>query len=407
MNVCILTHTFPKHPEDPTAAFMHPLVMGIRKAGSHVTVLSPYHIDLQLHRFPYPVKTYKYIWPDRFHVLGYSQTLKQGTHFRISSWLLAPFLLFWGTTALLELTKREKFDVVSTHWIVPNGIIAAIVCGIRKIPFTVSLPGSDVYVAQKNALFSAVTRWAAERAAMVFADSPAYLRELKKTGAFVKRKEIISYPVDVSIIKPVKNTVVLRKKLGIARDSRIIVSVGRLIEKKGFQYGIRALPGIVKKFPKTRYIIVGDGDMHRALEKEAAEAGVKDSVHFVGNVSRHDLSEYYSIADVILVPSIKDSEGNIDDRPVALLEAMMCGRAVVASRLPGNAATVEHGISGILVSPKEPAALTEAVVKIFGSQELQRGLGREARRQVLERFRHTMIGKQYHNFFVKIITQKA
>lgn len=385
---------------------MHPLVLGMKAAGDDVTVLTPFHPDLDVPRFPYPIITYKYIWPDRLHVLGYSQTLRRGTHLRISSWLLAPLLLIQGVIALFRLTKNQKFDLISAHWIVPNGIIAAVVCAIRNIPFTVSLPGSDVYVAQKNALFSAVTRWAAERAAMVFADSPLYLQELEKTGAQVTQREVISYPVDISIIQPVKNTLSMRKRFGLAADARILVSVGRLIEKKGFRYAIQALPAIVKKFPKARYIIVGDGDMRYALKKEAVKAGVKEYVCFVGNVSRHDISAYYSLADVILVPSIKDHEGNIDDRPVVLLEAMTCGKAVVVSRLPGNAITVEHGKSGILVPPKKPEAIVNAVINILSSGQTQRGLGKEARRRVVEKFRHTTIGRQYHNFFSKIVTKQ-
>lgn len=404
MNVLILTHTFPKHPDDTTAAFMHPLVLGLKAMGDNVTVLTPFHPDLKPLSFPYNIVSYKYIWPDRFHVLGYSQTLRHGTHFRISSWILAPLLLIRGMIALLALTKKEKFDIVCAHWIVPNGIIAALVCTIRNIPFTITLPGSDVYVAQKNRLFSLLTRMAAQRAVIVCADSPQYLKELTKIHARPKKQMVIPYPVDLSTIYPSTDTTVLREKLSISADAQILVSVGRLIEKKGFLYAIRALPKILKRFPKVKFVIVGDGDMKAHLEREAVKLHVRQVVYFAGNIQREQIREYYSMADVIVVPSIKDSEGNIDDRPVALIEAMACSRAVVVSRLPGNAVTIEDGKSGILVPPKNSKAVARAVIKILKSRQLQHQLGREARRRVETKFSHVIIGKEYSKLFHSLLS---
>ncbi len=402
MNICLLTHTFPKYPDDTTAAFMHPLVLGMKAAGDNVTVLTPFHPELRPSSFPYPVVAYKYIWPDSLHMLGYSQTLRGGMHLRIVSYLLAPFLVIAGIMALTRLTKRRKFDVVSVHWVIPNGVIASVVCKLRHIPFMVTLPGSDVYIAQQNTFFSRITRWAVQDAARVCADSPQYLRELKKIGAQMQKPIVMPYPVDVSVIRMRSSTRSVKKALSITQDAPIIVSVGRLIEKKGFHYVIHALPQILRKFPKTRYIIVGDGDMRDTLEKEAIKAGVIDHIHFVGNITRQDIGGFYSLADVIVVPSIKDREGNIDDRPVALIEAMACGRAVVVSKLPGNANTVEHGKSGILVPPKDPQAIAGAVISLLESRRSRNRLGRQARRVVAQRFRHTVIGRAYHDLFVTV-----
>lgn len=403
MNVCILTHTFPKYPEDTTAAFMHPLVTGIQRAGNSVTVLTPYHHELKTKRFPYPIRTYRYIWPDNLHVLGYSQTLRHGTHLRISSWLLAPLLLIQGIIALLALTKKEKYDIVCAHWIVPNGIIAAVSCAIRKIPFTITLPGSDVYVAQKNALFAFLTRWAAERAAIVCADSPQYLKELTNIHAKPKKQTVIPYPVDLSTVFPSTQTIKLRKKLAISTQAHILVSVGRLIEKKGFQYVIRALPEIRKKFPTVTYVIVGDGDMREFLEREAVRLNVRQAIYFVGNIIRKEIHEYYSLADIIIVPSIKDREGNIDDRPVALIEAMACERAVIATGFPGNSLTIDQGISGILIPQKDTRAIATAVLRLLMDTEMRKRLGKSARKQVREKFQLSVIGRQYSQLFQKIV----
>ncbi len=407
MNICILTHTFPKYPDDVTAAFMHPLVMGIKNAGDEVTVLTPFHSELVPSSFPYPIISYKYIWPDRLHVLGYSQTLRQGAHLRLSSYLLIPFLVICGIITLLRLTKNKRYDLISAHWIIPNGIIAAVVSLIRNIPFTVTLPGSDVYVAQKNAIFSFLTRWAAERAAIVCADSPQYLTELGFTGAQAKRREVIPYPVDLQTVHATRDTQSLRKKLGISPTGLILVSVGRLVEKKGIIYALRAVPAILRHFPNAQYVIVGDGDMRDLLEGETRKLNIATHVHFVGNIGRGEISRYYSLADVIVVPSIKDHEGNIDDRPVALIESMACGKPVIATRFPGNTLSIDQGKSGMLIPQKNPQAIERAVLQLFHSPALRRRLGKEAQKRVKAKFSHTTIGKHYHKLFFFLTSHNA
>lgn len=406
MKILILTHTFPKYPSDSTAAFMHPLVIGLKAAGDEVTVLTPFHRELRPEAFSYPIITYKYIWPARFHVLGYSQTLHHGTHFRLSTWLLSPLLMFFCLIALWRLTRNHAYDIVSVHWIVPNGIIAALVCGFRKIPFTITLPGSDVYVAQKFIFFKIATRWAAQRASAVYSDSPQYFKELATTGATLKRRAIIPYPVDFSMIGTSGNWRKLRKKLGLDDRASIIVSVGRLIEKKGIHYMIRALPRVIKKIPNVHYIIVGDGDWRSQLEAEVDILHLRDRVHFVGNISRGEISNYYHLADVFVAPSIRDSRGNIDDRPVVIIEAMACARAVVATRFPGNALTIKNGITGILVPAKNTRAIQEAVVEFLRSPALRNRLGKQARQRVYQMFRHTVIGERYHTLFRTIILRR-
>ena len=405
MKILILTHTFPKYPRDSTAAFMHPLVMGLMAAGDDVTVLTPFHRELTPGAFPYPIVTYKYIWPEKFHVLGYSQTLHHGTHFRLSTWLLSPMIIFFCFIALLRLTRNHAYDIVSVHWIVPNGIIAALVLALRKIPFTVTLPGSDVYVAQKFTFFKIAAHWAAERASAVYSDSPQYFKELATTGASLKRKAIIPYPVDFSQMGNSNYLRGLRKKLGLDARARIVVSVGRLVEKKGIHYMIRALPQVLRKIPNTHYVIVGDGDWRDHLEAEIDASRVRDHVHFVGNISRDEIGKYYRLADVFVAPSIRDSRGNIDDRPVAIIEAMARSRAVVATRFPGNALTIDDQ-TGILVPQKKSAALASSVVKLLKLPTLRNRLGRNARRKVYKTFRHTVIGERYHTLFCGILARR-
>lgn len=404
MKICIVTHTFPKHLNDTTAAFMHPLVLGIASMGNEVVVLTPYHRELRTSDFPYKIVTYKYIWPDFLHVLGYSQTLKEGTIFRFYTYLLAPLLYFFGFFALLRILVKEKFDIISTHWILPNGFIAYLVSKFIKIPYTVSLAGSDVYVANKNFLFSFMARICAKKASAICADSPRYADELRRTGFSVNKVNIINYPVDTSKVKVSPQDVQnLRKKLELPKDAIILLAVGRLIYKKGFEYLLKALPTLVRKKGNIILLIVGDGDLRHRLEELTLKLGLKNHVRFVGSVQRGEIFSYYNLADVFVMPSIEDDYGNIDDRPVALLEALACGKAVVATNFPGNALSIKNSVSGFLVPQKDVKSLEFAITDLIESKRLRVRMGHKASQLANKNFGIKTIGEKYNAIFRSIV----
>lgn len=404
MRICIVTHTFPKNLNDTTAAFMHPLVLGLKSLGNEVVVLTPYHRELRTSDFPYKIVTYKYIWPDFLHVLGYSQTLKDGTILRFYTYLLAPLLYFFGFFALLRILAKEKFDIISCHWILPNGFIAYLASRFIKVPYTVSLAGSDVYIANKNFLFSFMARICARKASAICADSPRYADELRRTGVKLGKVNIINYPVNISKVKvSPKGIQNLRKKLELPKDAIILLAVGRLIYKKGFDYLLKALPTLVRKNRNIILLIVGDGDLRRRLEELTLKLGLENHVRFVGSVQRGEIFSYYNLADVFVMPSIEDDYGNIDDRPVALLEAIACGKPVIATNFPGNALSIKEGESGFLVPQKDVKSLEYAIISLIESKDLRISMGRKASELANKDFGIKTIGEKYSAIFRKFV----
>lgn len=407
MKICVLTHTFPKYKNDTTAAFMHPFVLGLIKNGNDVTVLTPFHPRLRIKEFPYKVITYKYIWPNSFHRLGYSQTLLEGTNFKLETYLLAPFLYFFGFLSLLNLLKKEHFDLVSTHWILPNGFIAYLVWLILKTPYTVSLAGSDVYLANKNIFFSFMARKAAQKAGLVSADSPQYIKELKKTGAKFKRAHVVPYPADTSLLHPNSSGVSeLKKNLQISERDVLLLAVGRLIHKKGFQYLLPAFQKVSQKKKNVFLVMVGDGDLKHNLEMLSLKLKIENNVRFVGNIERDKIGLFYNVADIFIMPSIKDEQGNIDDRPVALLEAIACGKPVVATNFPGNSLSIKDSVSGFLVPQKNIDAMSSAILRLIKSDSLRRSMSYEAKKIAREQFDMVEVGKKNTELFKSMIKNK-
>lgn len=407
MKICFLTHTFPKNKNDPTAAFLHALVIGMEKSGVSVIVLTPYHKALRPQDFPYKVVSYKYIWPKLFHTLGYASTLKRGLFLPFKAYIIAPFLFVFGTMKLIEVARREKIDVISSHWLLPSGLMAMVASRLMRIPYVVTLPGSDVYVAGMNSLFKKFAVFAASRAEAIIADSPVFLDKIIKLGVRPKKTEIVPYPVDIDKYRPNFSGVnILRKKLRFDSHNIIILAVGRLVEKKGFRYLIEAMRGIMRVSPQTRLLIIGDGDLREELESLSQKLKVKKYILFVGSVNRDKISSYYNVADIFVMPSISDEKGNIDDQPVALLEAMSCGLPIIATNFPGISLSVDDGVNGFLTAQKDVLAIKKAVVRLLRSQKLRKRMGRESRKIAISKFSIQKIGGKYNSIFKEILNER-
>jgi len=158
-----------------------------------------------------------------------------------------------------------------------------------------------------------------------------------------------------------------------------IVAVGRLVEKKGFDYLIRAVAQL--KFPFTLKI-VGDGRERERLEKLICGHGLNRQVTLLGARTHDDLPQQYAEAHVVVVPSILDRCGDRDGLPNVVLEAMACARPVVATKVGAIQSAVVDGRTGLLVAQKDSAAIAAALTALNGNTSLQHALGRNARRRV-------------------------
>lgn len=383
---------------------MHPFVEGLQKAGNEIVVLTPYHTDLKIKDFSYRIISYKYIWPYFLHRLGYSQTLTEGTKFKLETYLLAPFLYLFGCIALIRLLRKERFDIISAHWILPNGLIAYIASRFIKIPYTISLAGSDVYVANKNWLFSFMARLCANSASFICADSPQYIKELKKTGVRPNRLHVMPYPVDTSKLEVNSLGVFrFREKLRISKNAVVVLAVGRLIQKKGYRYLLEAFSNVVKNYKNVSLIIVGEGDLRKKLERIIADLYIEQFVRLVGNVERDKIVFYYNMADIFVMSSIKDEEGNIDDRPVALLEAIACGKPAIATNFPGNALSIKDSVSGFLVPEKNVSAMSSAILRLIKSDSLRKKMSRSAKKIAYEQFDMVQVGRKNTELFKSVL----
>ena len=172
----------------------------------------------------------------------------------------------------------------------------------------------------------------------------------------------------------------------VLRPMRRIVSIGRLVERKGVRTLIEALPLVL--LDDTELVVAGgpderelDGDPHvRLLRAAAADLGVADRVRFVGRVGRADVPALMRSADVVACVPWYEPFG------IVPLEAMACGVPVVGAAVGGLLDSVVDGVTGLLVPPRDPVATAAALNRVLGDENLRLRLGRAAAEHVATRF---------------------
>lgn len=405
MRICVLTHTFPRNTKDVSAAFMKEFSDGLSQNDNKVFVVTPFDKEFSRKGDVFKIYAYKYIWPDSLHTLGYSRTMEADVSLRKRVYLLLPFMLFFGAVKLFYVVKKEKIDVINVHWILPNGLIAFVVSKLTRVPYVVTLPGTDAYLAYRYKVFGLVAKIVAMGSSGIISNNSWHLKRILDLGVGSKPSAVISYPVDVSSFRPINRGLkALRLKYNIKQKNFVILAVGRLVYKKGFKYLIRAVSYLANKYPDIRLVIGGEGDLRGDLERLVERENVSDRVIFVGNIARDEIIYYYNIADVLVAPSIVDRSGNVDGGPVVVAESMACAKPQVLTDVLGMADIIHDGVNGFVVPQRDSEAIAKAVEKLIEFPILKRRqIGRANRVLVKAKLSTKSIGRRYTDFFKKYV----
>ena len=171
------------------------------------------------------------------------RTMEADVRMRRETYLMAPSFFAAGVAATLRWCRQNRPDVIHAHWLLPNGFFGAVASRQLGIPLVVSIPGSDALVAGQNPLFRAMTRFTLYQAGLITANSHT-LRDVavQELGADPAKFDLIIYGVDPNALRPdPTGTSEFRAGLGIPDDALLLLAVGRMVYKKGFDIALRAL----------------------------------------------------------------------------------------------------------------------------------------------------------------------
>ncbi|MEW6358168.1 MAG: glycosyltransferase [Planctomycetota bacterium] len=271
---------------------------------------------------------------------------------------------------LMALMRRLRPHVVHT-WLFTSdayGCAAALATGARVI--ISSRRSTDPW---KGFIHRLVDRAVGAFADAAIANSLAVQDACVRSGVAMQKIVLIRNGVDLNRFKPGKKD--LQGNLQIEGKRRVVGFAGRLVPEKGVSYLIEAIELVSRKLPDVLLLVAGEGDLRAGLE-----ARYHDSPHigFLGHMD--DMADFYRVLDVFALPSLWEG------LPNAVIEAMACGVAVVATDVGGTGEAVKDGETGLLVPPRSPRDLAEAMQRLLESPSECRRMGDRAREFVEREF---------------------
>jgi phosphatidyl-myo-inositol dimannoside synthase len=376
--VVMVTTSYPRFPGDSVGTFMEPIAKHVARRGHEVHIVAPWHPSITRGRAEDGVffHFFKYAPVAALNVFGYAAGLQADVKLKTAAWIAAPLAMSAGWFKAMRVAQKRRATVMHGHWVVPGGAMAA--AAMPTLPLVVSLHGSDVFVAERTPPARVVAQRVLARAGAVTACSQDLAERAIALGAPPDRTDVVPYGVDLARFKPAPELrAELRASLGMPRGAPLLVSAGRLVRKKGFEYLIDALPLLERQ--DTRLALAGDGDLAGELQARAAAARVADRIHFLGNLPQDAVGRWFGAADVAVVPSVRDDSGNVDGLPNTVLEALASGTPLVATPAGGIASVIEDGRTGALVPERDARALAAMIDVLLRDPARAAAIGAAAR----------------------------
>ncbi len=283
----------------------------------------------------------------------------------------------------LQLSLKHSFHSIHAGRVLPEGLVALMVARLTGHRCVVYAHGEEI-TTWLHGLKRTALKFVYRHADHVIANGSFTLGLLRNLGVKDERLHLINPGVDLAVFRPGLDSSNLRCSYGL-EGKRVILSIGRLSRRKGFDNVIRAMNLISREIADAHYVVVGIGEDDRYLKEIAASCGISDMVTFVGAAAEDELPLWYNLGELFVMPNRSvgnDSEGF----GMVFIEANACGRPVVAGRDGGTGDAVVDGVTGLRVYGDDVHEIASAVVKILSDPGLADRMGAAGLKRVREDF---------------------
>lgn len=293
--------------------------------------------------------------------------------------------MFWH---IWKVASKEKIKLIWVGDILPTGTVVYYLSKIFKLSYIVSCHGNDLLFAKKVPRKKKMAAKILTSAKYVSANSDYTKKIVQSFGVKEDKIKIVNPGIAV---KRASDSADLKVKYGL-RDKKVLLSIGRLVERKGFDKVIESLPSVWRKLPELVYVLIGRGEDEGRLKKLAR--GEERIIFINKEISEFDKWRWLSIADVFIMPS-RASSNDVEGFGIVYLEANILGKPVIAGRAGGAQEAVKDGVSGILVNPEDINDIKNAILKIFQDDKLREMISTRARQRAEEEFNWQVILEKF------------
>lgn len=314
-------------------------------------------------------------------------------------WLPLFFHVLW-------FLARKKVDVLHVGQVLPVGTVALVARRFFGTRYCVYMHGLDILNASRNTRKQKLVKRILRDADRVVCNSNA-TKSLVSSFGVPEEKIILLLPgctlIDVRADPALIER--LREKYGLG-NTRVILSIARIVERKGLKTAIDAFARIAARYPDTRYVIVGEGPERTALEAYAKETGLNDRIIFCGGVPDIELIHWYALCTIFLLVPTALTGSDMEGFGIVYLEANAFEKPVVASVTGGIEEAVFHERTGLLVPPDNARETANALQRLLDDPGLAYRLGHEGRNIVAHEGTWENRSRELRNWLLRLSAQK-
>jgi phosphatidylinositol alpha-1,6-mannosyltransferase len=297
------------------------------------------------------------------------------------AYYLAKFLLTQGRTPV----------VYATHWKV--GLVPALLAPLVGMKVLIGAHGMEV-LKETTSFRRRLIRLTYRRAHRGLAVSRYTRQALIRLGVPEEKVAWVPNGVDVEFFRPGEKSFTLIERHGL-KGKKVILTLARLVPRKGQDQVIRALPRVLQQVPNAVYLLAGKGGDEPRLRALAQSLGLADRVLFAGHVPAQLLADYYNLADIYIMVSREiEQGGDVEGFGITFLEAAACGLPAIGGRSGGIPDAIVEGQTGLLVDPEDTDQIAEAILRLLTEEPYARRLGCQGRQRVVETLQWSQVARR-------------
>ncbi len=391
----ITSSTFPRYSEDTTPSFIYDYSIELSKY-FEVIVLCPFASGSKSFENMEEIKVYRYKYlPFNPGTLAYNGGIGPRLKQNPLNYLQVPFFLFFQLLNIIKLVKKHDIKIIHAHWVIPQGLLAVIykLFFNKKIKILTTAHGADIY-SMKGILPNVLKQFTIKNADKITCVSNALKNEALRL--YPKENiEVIPMGINTDLFSAEKYTPEIKTRFGI--NNKFLLFAGRLVEKKGLEYLLLAMPEVLRQFPDTKLLVVGDGPEKNSLKTLAKKLNIEKNIIFAGSIEHKKLPEYFAAADIFIGPSVQASGGDSEGFGLVFAEALSCKTPVITTDLPAIADIVQNNINGFAVEQKNSKELAKKIIFLLKNPDKIKEMGEAGRKFVSANFDWKIVSEKYKN----------
>ena len=369
-----------------TETFIHNEIEQLQRKGVNISILSVTHKCLRKHGqvesnyisilkniYFLLVLPFAHVWILYKYNTAYRRLLQQilkekekNRKLQLKSLISASVFVF--------LLRKNHFELIHAHFINSPSFIGIFMSEFIKKPFSCTAHANDIYLSGKESI-----KYVYDKASFMVTCTAFNKTHIEKTleAGHLEKLYHIYHGIDLETWRNNKPT-----RITDPNHKVKILSIGRLVPKKGFHILLNALKMIRNENSKFECLIIGDGHLRGSLNEQIISGGMTEYVRIEPSLPNKDLKSFYECFDIFVLPCIQTENGDIDGLPNVLLEAMAMGLPIISSMLSAIPELVEHNHSGLLIKSGDATALKDALLLLFKSESMRTALSENGRLQI-------------------------